>query len=75
MIIKSSVPTRNTNVNFLYFFKAVLTPCLLVVRITQSESYAFQKTRKIVYLTLFLYSENSAMKPNYFPSFLELVPS
>lgn len=27
----------------------------------------------IVYLTLFLYSENSAIKLNYFPSFLDLL--
>lgn len=34
----------------------------------------FWKIRMIVYLTLFLYSEN-AIKLNYFPSFLDILPS
>lgn len=36
---------------------------------------SLEKIRMIVYLTLSLYSEKNAIKPNYFPSFVDLVPS
>lgn len=36
---------------------------------------SLEKIRMIVYLTLSLYSEKNAMKLNYFPSFVDLVPS
>lgn len=55
------------------------TMCLLLVQInieigSSLNHMEFWKIRMIVYLTLFLYSQN-AIKLNYFPSFLDLLSS
>lgn len=52
------------------------TVCLLLAQIhiqtgSSLNHMELQKIKMIVYLTLFLYSENSAIKLNYFPSFLD----
>lgn len=54
------------------------TVCLLLAQIhiqtgSSLNHMELQKIKMIVYLTLFLYSENSAIKLNYFPSFLDLL--
>lgn len=69
------IPTRNTNVKLFYFTNStkscghIFTGGTITTQIS-SLNHELQKPKDCI--SNFLYPENGVMKPNYFPSFLDL---